>query len=547
MPTEELKLSAEQYLMGTYTRQPISIVRGRGTKVYDLEGREYIDFVGGIAVNILGHGHSDLVLAIQKQATQLIHASNLYYTEPQVKLAEMLVDHSFADKVFFCNSGAEANEAAIKLARRYSHDKYGAGRFEIITMKQSFHGRTMATLTATGQEKVQKGYEPLLPGFCYVGFNHLAELEQAVNDKTAAVMLEPIQGEGGVHVANRDYLRAVRELCTQKDILLIFDEVQTGMGRTGTLFAYEQLGVQPDVMTLAKGLGGGVPIGACLATAEVAKAFGPGSHASTFGGNPLACAAAQAVIRVLLEGHVLDQARRMGDYLSKGLSECKDRHHVVRDVRGLGLLQGIEVEIDAKSVVGDCLKRGFLINCDRGPRAPIGPAVDYYPGGDRSSYGSARHRSSIDTRLSQRPINRGGYPMKSPSTAHLWFGQGFAGRRGCFQGGGGKPVALAAQLKDKQQRGIPHPLLEGKTLGLLFQKPSTRTRVSFEAGMNQLGGHALVLPMADIQLSRGESVADTARVLSRYLDGSSYALTTMQSSKSGRGRQRCRSSTVSQI
>lgn len=362
MPTEELKRSAEQYLMDTYTRQPISIVRGRGTKVYDLEGREYIDFVGGIAVNILGHGHPDLVLAIQKQAAQLIHASNLYYTEPQVKLAQMLVDHSFADKAFFCNSGAEANEAAIKLARRYSHDKYGAGRFGIITMKQSFHGRTMATLTATGQEKVQKGYDPLLSGFSYVAFNHLAELEQVVNDKTAAIMLEPIQGEGGVHVADRDYLKAVRELCTQKDILLIFDEVQTGMGRTGTLFAYEQMGVQPDVMTLAKGLGGGVPIGACLATAKVAKAFGPGSHASTFGGNPLACAAALAVLRVLLEGRVLDQARRMGDYLSKGLSECKDRHHMVRDVRGLGLLQGIEVEMDAKTVVSDCLKRGILIN-----------------------------------------------------------------------------------------------------------------------------------------------------------------------------------------
>ena len=237
MPTEELKESAEQYLMGTYTRQPISIVRGRGTKVYDLEGREYVDFVGGIAVNILGYGHPDLVLAIQKQAAQLLHTSNLYYTEPQVKLAQMLVDHSFADKVFFCNSGAEANEAAIKLARRYSHDKYGAGRFEIITMKQSFHGRTMATLTATGQEKIQKGYEPLLPGFSYVSFNHLSELEEAVTEKTAAIMLEPIQGEGGVHVASRDYLKAVRDLCTQKDILLIFDEVQTGMGRTGTLFA----------------------------------------------------------------------------------------------------------------------------------------------------------------------------------------------------------------------------------------------------------------------------------------------------------------------
>ena len=362
MPTEELKASADQYLMGTYARQPISIVRGRGTKVYDLEGREYVDFVGGIAVNLLGHGHPDLVLAVQKQAAQLIHTSNLYYTEPQVRLAQMLVDHSFADQVFFCNSGAEANEAAIKLARRYSHDKYGAGRFEIITMKQSFHGRTMATLTATGQEKVQKGYEPLVPGFSYVTFNHLAELQHALTDKTAAIMLEPIQGEGGVHVVSREYLKAVRELCTQRDILLIFDEVQTGMGRTGTLFAYEQLNVQPDIMTLAKGLGGGVPIGACLAMAPVAKAFGPGSHASTFGGNPLACAAALAVFRVLLDGRVLDQARRMGEYLSKGLSECKDRHHLVRDVRGLGLLQGMEVEMDAKTVVADCLKRGFLVN-----------------------------------------------------------------------------------------------------------------------------------------------------------------------------------------
>jgi acetylornithine/N-succinyldiaminopimelate aminotransferase len=362
MPTEELKESAEQYLMGTYARQPISIVRGRGTKVYDLEGREYVDFVGGIAVNLLGHGHPDLVLAIQKQAAQLIHTSNLYYTEPQVKLAQMLVDHSFADKAFFCNSGAEANEAAIKLVRRYSHDKYGAGRFEIITMKQSFHGRTMAALTATGQEKVQKGYEPLVPGFTYVTFNNLVELQQAMTDKTAAIMLEPIQGEGGVHVASREYLKAVRELCTQRDILLIFDEVQTGMGRTGTLFAYEQLGVQPDIMTLAKGLGGGVPIGACLATAPVAKTFGPGSHASTFGGNPLACAAALAVFRVLLDGRVLDQARRMGEYLSKGLSECKDGHHVVRDVRGMGLLHGMEVEMEAKMVVADCLKRGILIN-----------------------------------------------------------------------------------------------------------------------------------------------------------------------------------------
>jgi len=362
MPTEELKKNAEQFLMGTYARQPISIVRGRGTKVYDLEGREYTDFVGGIAVNVLGHGHPDLVAAIQRQAAQLIHTSNLYYTEPQAKLAETLVDHSFADKVFFCNSGAEANEAAIKLARRYSHAKYGDGRYEIVTMKNSFHGRTMATLTATGQEKVQKGYQPLVPGFSYADFNHFAELERAVGDQTAAVMLEPVQGEGGVHVADREYLKATRDLCTRRDVLMIFDEVQTGVGRTGSLFAYEQLGVEPDIMTLAKGLGGGVPIGACLARDSVAQAFGPGSHASTFGGNPLACAAALAVFRVLLEGRILEQARQMGDYLAKGLSDCKDRHHVVRDVRGLGLLQGMELEMDAKNVVSDCLRRGLLIN-----------------------------------------------------------------------------------------------------------------------------------------------------------------------------------------
>ncbi len=362
MPTEELKQDAALYLMQTYTRQPLSIVRGRGTKVYDLEGREYLDFVGGIAVNILGHGHPDLVQAIQRQAAQLIHTSNLYYTEPQVKLAHMLVDHSFADKVFFCNSGAEANEAAIKLARRYSHEKYGAGRFEIVTMRNSFHGRTIATLTATGQDKVQKGYEPLLPGFSYVAFNNLEQLKRAVTDKTAAIMLEPVQGEGGIYVADCEYLKQVRDLCSQKDVLLIFDEVQTGMGRTGTLFAYEQLGVQPDIMTLAKGLGGGVPIGACLASDSVAKAFSPGSHASTFGGNPLACAAGLAVCRALLEGQVLDHARRMGEYFAKGLLDCKERHWVVREVRGLGLLQGIELDMDGQAVVRECLARGILIN-----------------------------------------------------------------------------------------------------------------------------------------------------------------------------------------
>lgn len=362
MPTEELRQEAEEYLMHTYTRLPISIARGRGCRVWDFEGREYLDFVAGIAVNVLGHGHPDLVAAIQRQAQQLLHVSNLYYTEPQVKLAKVLVDHSFADKVFFCNSGAEANEAAIKLVRRYSFEKYGLGRHEIITMRNSFHGRTMATLTATGQEKVQKGFDPLLPGFTYVPFNDLGEIEQALSSKTAAVMLEPIQGEGGVHVADKTYLASLRDLCRQKDVLLIFDEIQTGMGRTGTLFAYEQLGVQPDIMTLAKGLGGGIPIGACLATDAVAQAFAPGTHASTFGGNLLACAAGLAVLEVLLDGRVLDQARRMGESLAKGLADCRDRHRIVKEVRGLGLLQGMELTGDAKAVVTECMARGVLIN-----------------------------------------------------------------------------------------------------------------------------------------------------------------------------------------
>ena len=363
MPTGELRLSAEQYLMDTYTRQPISIVRGRGAKVYDLEGREYVDFVAGIAVNLLGHGHPDLVSAIQKQARQLIHTSNLYFTEPQVQLAKLLVEHSFAQKVFFCNSGAEANEAAIKLARKYSFDKYGANRYDIITMKNSFHGRTMATLTATGQDKVQKGFAPLMPGFSYVAFNDLTDVERAMTPKTAAVMLEPIQAEGGVYVADRGYLQGLRELCRERDVLLILDEVQTGMGRTGTLFCYEQFGMQPDIMTLAKGLGGGVPIGACLATDVVARAFSPGTHASTFGGNPLACAAGLAVLRVLLHGKILEKSRRAGESLAKGLAVLKEKHRVVKDVRGLGLLQAIELDIDGRTVVADCLARGILINC----------------------------------------------------------------------------------------------------------------------------------------------------------------------------------------
>jgi acetylornithine aminotransferase len=349
--------------MQTYARVPISIVRGQGCKVYDAEGREYLDFVGGIAVNALGHGHPDLVTAIEKQARHLIHTSNLYYSEPQVQLAQQLVELSFGQKVFFCNSGAEANEAAIKLARKYSTETFGPDRFEIITMHNSFHGRTLATLAATGQAKMHQGFAPLPAGFSYATLNDIQSVKSQITDRTAAVLVELIQGEGGVVVADQTFMQALRTLCTERNILLMFDEIQTGIGRTGTMFAYEQYGIQPDVMTLAKGLGGGVPIGACIATDNVAQAFGPGSHGSTFGGNPLACAASLAVLRVLLDSQLLEKICAVGSYLKKGLQELQARIPLIKDVRGVGLLQGFELSIEGKSVVQDCLTRRVLINC----------------------------------------------------------------------------------------------------------------------------------------------------------------------------------------
>ena len=366
MLTEDLQQRSARTIMNTYARFPISLVRGKGCKVYDAEDREYLDFVAGIAVNALGHGHPDLVTAIERQARHLLHTSNLYYSEPQVLLAERLVEHSFADKVFFCNSGAEANEAAIKLARKYSVEKYGPGRHKIITMNNSFHGRTLATLTATGQTKIQQGFAPLPQGFKYADLNDLSSIKRQMDRRTAAVMLEPIQGEGGVVLAEATFLEQLHALCRERDVLLIFDEVQTGMGRTGTLFAYEHYNVQPDIMTLAKGLGGGLPIGACLATDDVAHAFGPGSHASTFGGNPLACAGALATFDTLLDDRLLERCRAAGAYLHQGLQSLENRLSVVTAVRGLGLLQGMELSIDGQPVVQDCLARRMLINCTMG-------------------------------------------------------------------------------------------------------------------------------------------------------------------------------------
>ncbi|MGZ3538520.1 MAG: acetylornithine/succinylornithine family transaminase, partial [Thermodesulfobacteriota bacterium] len=323
MDSQTMMTLSEKYVANTYARYPVLLVRGKGTRVWDLEGEEYLDFVSGLAVCNLGHCHPKVVKAIQEQAEKLIHVSNFYYIEPQIQLASLLCKHSFADKVFFCNSGAEANEGALKLARKYAKEKIGKDRYEIITMERSFHGRTLATLTATGQEKFRKGYEPLMPGFKYVPFNDIKALRNAIDSRTCAVMLEPIQGEGGVNCPSEGYLKSLREICDEAGLLLIYDEVQVGMGRTGKLFAYEHDGIEPDMLTLAKSLAGGVPIGALLIKKGIADSFKPGDHASTFGGNPLATAAGVAAITAIIDEGMLENCQKMGAYFLSQLEEIK--------------------------------------------------------------------------------------------------------------------------------------------------------------------------------------------------------------------------------
>jgi acetylornithine/N-succinyldiaminopimelate aminotransferase len=360
MKTEELTGLYEKYVMNTYKRFPLALSRGAGARVWDIDGREYLDMTAGIAVCSLGHAHPGVISAIRKQAETLMHVSNLYYTEPQAVYARMLVENSFADKVFFCNSGAEANEAAIKLARKYGHDRLG-GKYELITMKDSFHGRTLATITATGQEKFQVGFAPLVPGFKYVPFDDLPALKAAISEKTCGVLLEPIQAEGGVRIPDRHYLRGVREICDQQGILMILDEVQVGMGRTGTLFAYEDSGIQPDIMTLAKAMGNGFPVGAMLATDRVAAAFQPGNHASTFGGTPLAMAACIAVFNAIQTEGLLENCRRVGAHFLERMWSMQGHQPLIKDVRGKGLILGMELAVDGAGIVKKCMEKGLLI------------------------------------------------------------------------------------------------------------------------------------------------------------------------------------------
>lgn len=362
MDLHEIMDMDSKYYMNTFgARTQVCFDHGRGMKLYDTLGRQYYDFLGGIAVNALGYGHPALVEAVSSQAEKLIHCSSLYYIESQARLAKMLAENSCADRVFFANSGAEANEGAIKLARIYFKKKDMPQKYGIITLKKSFHGRTLTTVAATGQEKYQKPYSPLIPGFRHVPINDLDALSAAVDSETCAIMLELVQGESGVHPLDADYVRAVRKICDEKGLLLILDEIQTGIGRTGKLFAYEHYGVEPDIFTLAKALAGGVPIGALCAKENVAQAFAPGDHGSTFGGNPLACAAGLAVMQTIFAEDLLANAEKMGSYLKERLLALKNKHDIITEVRGLGLMIGIELgQEKALEVKNRLFEKGLL-------------------------------------------------------------------------------------------------------------------------------------------------------------------------------------------
>jgi len=356
---DEIVQLYREFVVPTYTQSPLCIVKGKGAKVWDIDGKEFLDFFPGWAVSGLGHCPKKVVKAIKTQAGDVIHVSNNYMNALQPLLAKRIIKNSFDGKVFFANSGAEANEAAIKLAR-----KYGKGeRFEVITMEKSFHGRTLAMITATGQDKVKTGFAPLPEGFITVPYNDIEALKSAITGKTIAIMLELIQGEGGVNIAGQDYIKEIRKICDEKDLLLIFDEVQTGMGRTGEVFTYKNYGVTPDIMTLAKSLGGGVPIGAMVARRQIADTLGPGSHASTFGGSPVVCAAALAVFDTIEKDSLLENAKNMSAYCIEKLNDIKKKFSFIKEIRGMGLMIGVELSIEGEPISKACFDKGLLINC----------------------------------------------------------------------------------------------------------------------------------------------------------------------------------------
>jgi acetylornithine/N-succinyldiaminopimelate aminotransferase len=361
MDTKTLMEWSAKYHTPNYGRTPIVLVRGEGTRVWDSDGREYLDFTTGIAVTSLGHCHPVITGAIREAAATLLHVSNIFHTAPQVHLAKMLVEHSFADRVFFCNSGAEANEAALKIARKYGKERLATDRYEVIATNNSFHGRTLATVSATGQPKYQHGFEPLMPGFKHVPYNDLRAMERAMDSHTAAILVEPIQGEGGVNVPDDDYLPGLRKLCDESGALLIFDEIQTGVGRTGRLWAYEHSGVEPDVMTLAKALANGIPIGAMLCRERVASVLTAGSHGSTFAGSAFVTSVALAMLTTVIGDKLPERAAQRGRELTEGVRELGKRLPVIREVRGQGVLIGIELARPAGPVMDACREAGLLV------------------------------------------------------------------------------------------------------------------------------------------------------------------------------------------
>ena len=357
---EQIKEMFDKYVIANYPRQPIAFLRAEGSYIWDSNGQRYVDLMPGWGTSVIGHCHPRVVTAMQRQAALLIHVDNTFYMLPQGQLARKIAEHGFGGKCFFCNSGAEANEAAIKLARLH---KQHEGRFKIITMRDSFHGRTMGAISATGQDKYHKGYTPLVPGFVHVPFNDLDAVRAAADDETCAVMLEPVQGEGGLNVTAPEFISGLRRLCDETGMLLIFDEVQTGMGRTGHWFAYQHYGVAPDIMTLAKALGSGAAIGAMVAAPEVAESLVPGTHASTFGGNPLACAAALATFRVIEEEDLIAVGRETAGYIVGRLEEMAAKYSIVKRVRGLGMMIGIELDRPGTPVFEYCLENKVRLNC----------------------------------------------------------------------------------------------------------------------------------------------------------------------------------------
>ncbi len=373
MKTENVQALYDKYILQTYSRSPLCLVKGKGSKVWDLEGKEYLDFFPGWAVSGLGHCHPSVIHAVKNQARKLLHVSNNFYSVKQAQLAQKIVERSFPSRVFFCNSGAEGIEGAIKFVRKYGSS---TGRYEIITMEGAFHGRTLAALTATGQEKYLKGFEPLPEGFKKVPFNNFEAVKNAIGPKTIAVLLELIQGEGGINVANSEYVRKLRALCDEKKMLLIVDEVQTGMGRTGKWFAYQHYGIVPDLMVLAKSLGSGVPIGALVVTNKIKEeVLVPGTHASTYGGNPLVASAALAVFKTIEEDKLLQAAEKMGAYLKDKLTELKEKYSFIKEVRGTGLMLGMELDRSGADIVTRARIKGLLINCTQDRVLRIMPAV----------------------------------------------------------------------------------------------------------------------------------------------------------------------------